>query len=151
MGDLVGVLFNSGTTGHIEWASTGTVVDEVHLGADVVSIRAPLQAFVAGLEAAFPHEARAALPAYLRFVHRSCAALVLYAAVKTLPAPLARALLPLLKRLHPLRTTREVLSSLTPSKKLASLLGYQARSRGQGAPSPHAHITLPHPSRAYHA
>ena len=63
VGDILGVLLNAVTSGVIEWAPTGRLVDEVYFGDDVVPILSPKAAFLAELRRRFPSEG-AALHSY---------------------------------------------------------------------------------------
>jgi len=46
VGDLLGTVLNAVTTGTIEWASTGALVDEIFFGSDRLPILSPKAAFL---------------------------------------------------------------------------------------------------------
>ena len=80
---------------------------------------------------AFPNDAPA-IDDYARALDTARAAMSLRIVLKFLPRLLHAALLPLLRGVLPLRTTADVLSSLTANKRLVSALSYiwGARARG---------------------
>ena len=123
VGDILGVLLNAGTTGTIEWASTGDITDEVVVGAERVPIRCPQTAFFSELHERFPAE-KAAIRRYATKLGTAKLALMARLLLKLVPYSVHAALAPLVNRLLPLQTTLEVLTTLTSDSKLVGLLSY---------------------------
>ena len=120
VGDILGVLLNAVTSGVIEWAPTGRLVDEVYFGDDVVPILSPKAAFLAELRRRFPSEG-AALHSYSWRVLLAHVWLGAHLGLKVLPAALAA---PLLRALGGMQTTQTALERLTGSPKLRHVLSY---------------------------
>lgn len=123
VGDVLGILLGAGTTGTIEWACTGSLVDEVVAGEDRIAIRFPKTAFFDELRSVFPKQ-HSSIDAYARKLDSSRLALAVRIALKLCPCWLHARVLPLVDSLLPLTTTHEVLSSITQDTKLRNLLSY---------------------------
>ena len=123
VGDILGILLNAGTTGTIEWALTGDVVDEVVCGEERVPIKHPRASYLNELHARFPKE-RVAINRYSRELDRAKLALGSRLVLKLLPRWMHSRLLPIVRVLLPLPSTLHVLESLTADSKLINLLSY---------------------------
>jgi all-trans-retinol 13,14-reductase len=123
VGELLGVLLNSATTGTIQWAGTGIIVDEVIVHEERVAIRHPKARFLSDLHGRFPSQKRA-IDAYARKLDTSRAALMARVVLRLLPRWLHSLLAPLIRALLPMRSTLSELCSLTGDQRLVSLLGY---------------------------
>jgi len=120
VGDILGTLMNMVTTGTIEWAGTGSLVDEVYFGADRVPILSPKSAFLDELRRRFPREATA-LRRYSWAVVWAHVVLSLHLCLKNLPSLIGG---PLQWLVGTMRTTEQGLASLTDDSKLQQLLSY---------------------------
>ena len=120
VGDILGTLMNTVTSGRIEWALTGALVDEVHFGSERVPILSPKSAFLDELRRRFPGEATA-LRHYPWAVVWAHVVLSLHLCLKNLPSAIGA---PLRWLLGPMQTTAQGLASLTNDPKLQQLLGY---------------------------
>lgn len=124
VGDLLGTLLNTVTTGQIEWAGTGEVVDEVLFAGERVAIRSPKSAFLSDLRERFPAE-RGAVAAYSRQAFWAHVRLGAALAPKALWPAFGRVLGALLGAvLGPMKTTDEGLRGLTANARLRQLLSY---------------------------
>lgn len=124
VGDLLGTLLNTVTTGQIEWAGTGEVVDEVLFAGERVAIRSPKSAFLSDLRERFPAE-RGAVAAYSRQAFWAHVRLGAALAPKALWPAFGRVLGALLGAvLGPMKTTDEALRGLTANARLRQLLSY---------------------------
>ena len=123
VGDILGVILNSATTGTIEWAATGAVVDEVIVRGERIQVRHPKARYLSDLKTRFPKE-HAAIDAYAAKLDSSRIGLAARIALKLVPPWLHRLMLPAVERLMPMATTLDVLSRLTSDRKLVNLLGY---------------------------
>jgi len=111
---------NSVTTGRIEWASTGALVDEVFFGSERVPILSPKTAFLRELRRLFPSEA-AALRRYPWVVRWAHVTLGLQLVLRMLPWACGA---PLQWLLGSMQTTKTGLKALTTDVRLQQALSY---------------------------
>jgi len=117
-------LFDVISDGQLRWAPMDPVYDRIIIGGRSYDLVAGRENFVAELKKHFPAEA-GAIDRYLELINKVARSLPRFFMGQALPPRLARAYAVVRERLVPdetLRTTREVLESLTQNQELIGVL-----------------------------